>query len=158
MNKRLLFIPAGLCFLSFLASCASEYETTLYIQNGDVRLQYQISSELKEGSALKGSLFIDKEDSLKDSYVLAYTFDEPKMSTTNYSETTLYTFNKENILGKTSVKYLVTLNLSEVFPKDSQTSKVYIVIRTSDYDFTDVYSYGSSCLTYSWSGDTVKLS
>ena len=157
MKKKLL-LTTSLCLLAGLSSCGSSpIEGTLFMQNGDVTLSYKIDDTLKSGSKINGSLNIKETASLKDSYILSYTYEQPKMSTISHSETGLYTFLKANTEGKTKVDFEVELNLEKVFPKDKEVSNIYFVVRSFDFSFTDLGTYSYASFSYAWDGDNVKL-
>ena len=158
MNKKIL-LSTSLCLLACLTSCnSSDIESNLYMQNGEVILSYKISSSLKTGSKIGGSLNISETATLKDSYIFSYTYTQPKMNTTTYSETGFYTFKKTDITGKTKVDFETVLDLEKVFLKDNEESKIYFVVHSSDFSFTDLATYSYSSFSYSWDGDSVKLS
>lgn len=157
MKKKIL-LSTSLCLLTCLTSCGGlDFNSTLFIQNGDVSLSYAISSPLKAGSKITGCLNISEGITLKDSYSFGYTFFQPTMSSTSLEETGFYVFTKDKIEGKTKVSFETTLDLEKVFPKDNEEGKVYFIVHSSDFSFDKIATYSYSTFSYRWSGENVTL-
>ncbi len=159
MNKKLL-LSSALALMTCLSSCeGAVYNTNLYL--GSVTLSYKINEVLEIGSKLTGNITATVGSTLNDSYILAYSNIAPASV---YSETVLFearksqiesTKNGSNFVG---VNFDLTLDLEKVFPKDSESKKVYFVIHGNEWDSKNVLTYNYSQFSFSWNGDKVKLS
>ncbi len=156
--KRKILLAASLSSAFILASCgASDISSTLFMQSGAVKLNYNISSELTSSSKISGNLEKTDSATLSDSYYFGYTFSQPKMSSTDFSCQAFYVFQKSSLEENNSVSFEASLDLEKVFPKDSETMTVYFVVYQSDFSFSDLATYSYSTISYSWDNDKVKI-
>lgn len=159
MKKKLL-IGASLATAFVLVSCgANEIKSTLFMHSGDIKLNYNLSSELTSSSKITGTLEVGDNVTLSDYYNFGYTFEQPKMSTTNFTSTTFYVFKKSYLENNKTENFEISLeNIEQIFPKDSESSTVYFIVYEANFDFKDLATYSYSTISYSWDNDKVKIS
>ncbi len=159
MRKRML-IPASVCMLAMLTSCSLyQYDCKIFINNGDLILSLKIDQVMRNNSKIKGSISVKEGVDLNDSYQLAYTHDEPFGTIASYSETTLYSVNKQTLASATEdVSFIIVVDLENTFPKESEDKVVYFVFHQYDFKINDFKTYSYFKFAYSWSGNSVKLS
>ena len=157
--KTLLLSSAMLC------SCGgnSKVDGTFYLGDGftkrnAVLLNYSISKTLEDGATLSGSISVQENTVIANSYTLAYTSTSPLAGSSSYMENVLCQWSKDLIeANKDGVKFDLTLNLKSVFPSTTEEGTVYFVLHTGDWKREDLTTYGYTDFKYSWNDGKVNL-
>lgn len=166
MKKNKILISAiSLLTLTTLFSCSEKYEVNISVGDGNtlnshVYIRFNIDETLKEGSKIKGYLSAQKEAIIDSGYDFTYSYNSPFSDT--YSDTVLFSRTEENLLdSKTSDGYKktnfeITLNIKTMFKEDND--KIYFVLRKSNWDKGDIYSYNYTSYKYTIKNNKVSLS
>lgn len=166
MKKNKILISAiSLLTLTTLFSCSGKYEVNISVGDGNtlnshVYIRFNIDETLKEGSKIKGYLSAQKEAIIDSGYDFTYSYNSPFSDT--YSDTVLFSRTEENLLdSKTSDGYKktnfeITLNIKTMFKEDND--KIYFVLRKSNWDKGDIYSYNYTSYKYTIKNNKVSLS
>lgn len=151
----------SLISLTLITSCNTPIETTGYLgkkeESTAMVLKYTIYSEMSSPFKLSGSIQAMEKCEIKDKYYLSYTFDNI-YSSSSITEYALGVFTKDNFDSSKTVSFNYDIDLEKMFPKTSETFKTYLFFHVSDYKRSDVYTYYTSEMKYSWDGDKVKIS
>ncbi len=153
--KKFKLLPLLLVLLLslFLVSCSSKVEITSYVDT--VTVKYTRNSTLSSNDTLKGTITYNDTSSLKDYYIITYTYDYPYTSN-SYTENTLLKVTKEELQVNSNYSFEITLDLEKMF--NANKNEVYIVIHSSEFDRTNIASYNVSTISYSWNGNKVEIS
>ncbi len=156
--KTLILASAVLCG----CSSNSKVDGTFYLGDGftkknAVLINYSMFKTLEEGAKISGSISVQENTVIADSYTLAYTSSSP-LSASSYTENVLCQWDKSLIeANKDGAKFELTLNLKAVFPSTTEEGTTYFVLHVGDWKREDLTTYGYTDFKYNWNDGKVVL-
>jgi hypothetical protein len=151
MKNNLLKLSLFGCLL--LTGCgSSKVESTQFCNNASINYFY--NSTLTSDSKITGSFDGTNESKGYEYYVLSYSTTRPYSAVNSYKETVIKYFYLKDT--KTQ-DFEITLNLDAMFPTKIKEDNIYLVFHGSTWSTSDLTSYSSSELTYSWNNDKVII-
>ncbi len=170
MKKTVPVVVCALLSLFLFVGCGGGTELTISIGNGMVEND-SVSVRLEYGDAWKNgeSIFTvnyghESDAVLADEYFLSFCDVDPMFEDT-VNLHTVFSFKKADLEDRTvsggsfsgSASEVVVDDLSACLPQGEGVCTVYIVLHSSDTDYSDITTFAAHELTYEWQEDGVKL-
>ena len=170
MKKIILIILSAMCMLSVSSGCANSAELVISIGDGMVEND-SVSVQLKYGETWEngGKIFTvnyghESNADLAEEYSLSFCDVDP-MFKENLNLHTIFTFKKADLEDRSvsggkfsgNEDEIVIEDLAECLPQGEGTCTAYLVLHSSDTDFSVITSFVSHEFTYEWQENGIKL-
>ncbi len=170
MKKLATLIAGAVLALLVLAGCGGGTELIISIGDGNVEND-SVSVQLKYGDTWENDTKIfdvnyghESQAVLADEYYIALCEKDPLFEN-GLTLHNIFIIKKADLEGRTvsggkfsgKPSGVSVPELTDVLPAGEGTLSVYIVLYSTDTDFSDITSFASHEITFEWDGETVRI-